>query len=317
MATRLPTPHARPALMTRNELRSHSALILAMVLWGSSFVALKVAVAELSPMVVVLLRMVVGSVGFLVVWPWIREGFRYRPGDWRILGGMALFEPCLYFVFEANGLRYTSAGQAGLITAILPIMVAAAAAFFLAEPISRRQWAGFIMAMIGVVWMSLSGNVSLQAPNPLLGNFLQLLAMVCAVGYTLLIKTLVSRYSAFVLTALQCFIGALFFLPLALLSDWPQQISLPVAGIIVYLGLVITLGTYGLYNYALTHLRASVAAGYTNLLPAFALLFAMLLLGERLTTAQWLAIAVIVCGVVLSQWHSPPPAPEVPPAATG
>ncbi|MFM1897007.1 MAG: hypothetical protein RLZZ385_2081 [Pseudomonadota bacterium] len=303
--------------MNPHILRSHLALILAMVLWGSSFVALKAAVSDMAPMIVVLLRMVIGSVGFLMVWPWIRAGFRYQPGDWRYLGGMALFEPCLYFVFEANGLRFTSAGQAGLITAMLPLMVAAAAAVFLKESITRRQWAGFLIAVVGVIWMSVSGDVSQQAPNPLLGNFLQLLAMVCAVGYTLMIKSLVQRYSAFVLTAIQCFIGAVFFFPLALLADWPAQISWPLAGILLYLGLVITLGTYGLFNYSLSHLRASVAAGYTNLLPAFALMFSMVLLGERLTTPQWLAIAVIVFGVFISQWHTPQTGPEVPPAATG
>lgn len=303
--------------MTPSELRSHLALILAMVLWGSSFVALKVAVGEMPAMIVVFLRMLIGSVGFLVVWPWIREGFRYQVGDWKYLLGMVLFEPCLYFVFEANGLRFTSAGQAGMVTAMLPLMVAAAAYFFLAERNGLRQWAGFLIAVIGVIWMSLSGTGDAQSPRPVLGNFLQLLAMICAVGYTLLVKHLTQRYSAFVLTAIQCYAGLIFFLPLALLSDWPDSISFGTAGILLYLGLVITLGTYGLYNYSLTYLKASVSAGYTNLLPVFALLFSMWLLGERLNSTQWMAISVIFLGVILSQYHSKSIAADVPPTVTG
>lgn len=298
-------------------LRSHLALLLAMLLWGSSFIALKLAVNDLSPMIVIFMRMAIGAVAFLTVWPWLRHGFVYQAGDWMYLLGMALFEPCLYFIFEAQALRYTSAGQAGMITAMLPLMVAIAAFFILKERSGWRQWLGFGIAVIGVIWMTLTGEDSEQAPNALLGNFLEFLAMVSAVGYTLLVKHLTRRYSAFLLTALQSFVGTLFFFPLALASPWPEQISLSTFGLLIYLGLIITLGAYGLYNYSLTHLKATVAAGYTNLLPVFTLLFSMLLLGERLVLSQWLAIGLVFVGVFLSQDRSHRLPPEVPPPVTG
>lgn len=298
-------------------LRSHLALLLAMLLWGSSFIALKLAVNDLSPMIVIFMRMAIGAVAFLTVWPWLRHGFVYQAGDWKYLLGMALFEPCLYFIFEAQALRYTSAGQAGMITAMLPLMVAIAAFFILKERSGWRQWLGFGIAVIGVIWMTLTGEDSEQAPNALLGNFLEFLAMVSAVGYTLLVKHLTRRYSAFLLTALQSFVGTLFFFPLALASPWPEQISLSTFGLLIYLGLIITLGAYGLYNYSLTHLKATVAAGYTNLLPVFTLLFSMLLLGERLVLSQWLAIGLVFVGVILSQDRNHRLPPEVPPPVTG
>lgn len=263
------------------------------------------------------MRMAIGAVAFLTVWPWLRHGFVYQAGDWKYLLGMALFEPCLYFIFEAQALRYTSAGQAGMITAMLPLMVAIAAFFILKERSGWRQWLGFGIAVIGVIWMTLTGEDSEQAPNALLGNFLEFLAMVSAVGYTLLVKHLTRRYSAFLLTALQSFVGTLFFFPLALASPWPEQISLSTFGLLIYLGLIITLGAYGLYNYSLTHLKATVAAGYTNLLPVFTLLFSMLLLGERLVLSQWLAIGLVFVGVILSQDRNHRLPPEVPPAVTG
>ena len=46
-------------------LRSHLALLLAMLLWGSSFIALKLAVNDLSPMIVIFMRMAIGAVAFL------------------------------------------------------------------------------------------------------------------------------------------------------------------------------------------------------------------------------------------------------------
>ncbi|MFT7697735.1 MAG: drug/metabolite transporter (DMT)-like permease [Reinekea sp.] len=298
-------------------LRAHLALLLAMILWGSSFIALKITVNEMSPMIVVFLRMAIGTVAFLVVWPWLRHGFVYQSGDWKFLLGMVLFEPCLYFLFESQALRYTSAGQAGMVTAMLPLMVAIAAYFFLGERNSLKQWFGFLIAVAGVIAMTLTGDNSAQAPNAILGNFLEFLAMVMAVGYTLLVKHLVKRYSAFVLTALQSFSGAIFYLPLALLSDWPSQISLSTMGWLLYLGLVVTLGAYGLYNFSLGFVKASTAAGYANLLPVFTLLFSMLILGERLTLIQWIAICVVFVGVYLSYERRSIIPKEVPPGITG
>jgi drug/metabolite transporter (DMT)-like permease len=256
-------------------------------------------------------------VAFLVVWPWLRHGFVYQSGDWKFLLGMVLFEPCLYFLFESQALRYTSAGQAGMVTAMLPLMVAIAAYFFLGERNNLKQWFGFLIAVAGVIAMTLTGDNSAQAPNAILGNFLEFLAMVMAVGYTLLVKHLVKRYSAFVLTALQSFSGAIFYLPLALLSDWPSQISLSTMGWLLYLGLVVTLGAYGLYNFSLGFVKASTAAGYANLLPVFTLLFSMLILGERLTLIQWIAICVVFVGVYLSYERRSIIPKEVPPGITG
>jgi len=300
-----------------NIVRAHLALLVSMTLWGSSFIALKIAVTDMPPMIVVFLRMLVGSLAFLVLAIWLRPKITYQRGDWKYLFGMALFEPCLYFLFEAKALQYTSAGQAGMVTALLPLMVAVSAFLIFKERNTKKQWFGFLIALAGVLWMSLKAGESDQAPNALLGNFLEFIAMIMAVGYTLLIKHLVQRYNAFVLTAIQSLVGAVFFFPLAYFSQWPEQVSLSSISMIVYLGLVITLGAYGLYNYSLQYVKTATAAGYVNLLPVMSLLFSMLLLGERLVFQQWLAIVVIFIGVYLSREPKTVIEKEIPPAVTG
>ncbi|MDA7088641.1 DMT family transporter [Pseudomonas sp. SA3-5] len=284
-------------------------LVVAMALWGSSFIALKWAFAELPPLWVIFARMALGSLVFLLAWRW-RGCICYRAGDWRYLLGLAACEPCLYFIFEALALQNTSAAQAGMITALLPLLVAMGAFVFLHERISRTTLAGFLLALVGAVWLSLAGQADAHAPKPLLGNFYELLAMLCAMGYTLLLKHLSARYSAFILTAMQAFIGSLFFLPLALLSaPLPASISPQGMLAVAYLGVVVTVGAYGLYNYGVSQLPASQASGFTNLIPLFTLVFAMLLLGERLNTLQLLAAALVFGGVALSQWRNAPAVP--------
>lgn len=287
-----------------------ACLVLAMALWGSSFIALKLAFAEVPPMWVIFGRMAIGSLVFLLAWRWLGR-VQYRQGDWRYLLLLAACEPCLYFIFEALALQHTSAAEAGMITALLPLMVAVGAYLLLGERVAASAWAGFLLAVIGAVWLSLAGEASSTAPAPLLGNFYEFLAMLCATAYTLLLKRLSERYSPFVLTAMQAFIGSLFFLPLALWHEPLPEAMTPLGiGAVIYLGLVVTVGAYGLYNFGVSRLPASQASGFTNLMPVFTLIFAALLLGERLTPPQYLAAALVFAGVALSQWRSqaPPPA---------
>lgn len=286
-----------------------ACLVLAMALWGSSFIALKLAFAEWPAMWVIFARMAIGSLIFLAAWRW-RGRMDYRAGDWKYLVGLAVCEPCLYFVCESFALQYTSAAQAGMITALLPLLVAVGAFLLLHERIARNTWAGFALAVLGALWLTLAGEPDQHAPQPLLGNFFELLAMVCATGYTLLLKHLSARYSPFILTAMQAFIGSVFFLPLAVVgSGVPPAPSGQGLFALVYLGSVVTVGAYGLYNFGVSRLPASQATGFINLIPVFTLVFAWLLLGERLNGQQLLAAGLVFAGVALSQWRGATPVP--------
>eukprot|EP01031_Cornospumella_fuschlensis_P000448 gene448-563_t len=125
-----------------------ACLVLAMALWGSSFIALKLAFREVAPMWVIFARMALGSLIFLLAWRW-RGDCDPRPGDWKYFLGLAACEPCLYFIFEALALQHTSAAQAGMITALLPLLVAVGAYVFLRECITRTTLLGFLLAVVG------------------------------------------------------------------------------------------------------------------------------------------------------------------------
>ena len=277
-------------------------LVLAMFLWASSFIALKLAFVDYHPMVVIAGRMVVASLAFLFLLPRFRN-IRIRHQDFKLLGFMALCEPCLYFIFEALALKNTSASQAAVITTMLPLLVSVASAFLLAEKFSLQNVTGLGLAMVGALGLSLGGEISAQAPAPLLGNFYEFLAMICATAYTIAIKKLTSRYSPLFLTAVQAWIGAIFFLPMLLLPSIPipdTLLLLPTAAII-YLGLGVTLLAYASYNYALSTMDAGKAAMYVNLIPLFTMLLGWILFKESFTLFQYAAGFVIFFGVGLSQ----------------
>lgn len=286
----------------RHPLLPQLALVFATMLWGSSFIALKIAFESYTPVFAIFVRMLAAACCFLLVWPKLKH-FEYQKGDWKLLGLMSLAEPCLYFILEGMALQYTSASQAGIITSLLPPMVAVAAFFVLGERLNQVAILGFILAFFGVAWLSSGAQVTEHARNPLLGNALELAAMCCAAVYCLCLKKLSKRYSPLSLTALQAFAGTLFFFPLALAEGVPQLSFNLSLWATLYLGICVTLGAYLLYNTAIVHIDLNRAASYTNLIPIFTLLFAYLILGETLTFHQLLACVLILTGVVISQYR--------------
>jgi len=291
-------------------------LILAMFFWGSSFIAMKIAFRGYEPLHVIFWRMAIATCCFLLILPRLRKQ-RIRSGDWKYLGLMGLFEPCLYFIFEALALQYTSASQAGMVTAILPLMVAVIAALWLKEQVSLANVIGFLLAIAGMWWLSLGGEASIAAPNPLLGNFLELVAMVCATGYIITLKKLTRHYTPLFLTATQIAIGALFFLPTLFLfpaTETPVRLTDTSTLALVYLGVFVTVVAYGLYNFGVSRIPVSRASAYINLIPVFAVILGFTILGERFTDQQLVATLVVFTGVVISQWGGRAEGPERPDA---
>lgn len=283
-------------------------LVAAMLIWGSSFIAFKIALSAYSPLVVVAARMLVASAVFLLLGKlWMN--WEYHPGDWKYLLVMALCEPCLYFLLEAWALEFTTASEAGVMVAVLPLLVALLAGFVLGEDIAKYHWIGLALTIPGIMWLSLAGAPNESAPNPFLGNMLELAAMFTAAVYTVALRFLSARYSTLFLTAVQAFMGALFFVPLALLFAFePLTWQADAAWSVIYLGSIVTLLAYGLYNHGIKMLNASKATMYSNLIPVFTLIMAYLFLDERVNWQQMLAIVAIFSGVLVSQIKTKVPA---------
>ena len=184
-----------------------------MLLWASSFIALKSAFVVYPPMWVIAGRMVVGLCCFLLLGKRLLN-FKYRAGDWRLLFLISICEPCIFFLLESLALTYTSASQAGMMTAMGPVLTALAALIFLQERLSKMRWLGFFIAMSGVVILTIYSEEDVHAPNPLLGNSLEFLAMICAAVYSIGFKMLSVRYSAVSLTACSRWSALAFLFPL-------------------------------------------------------------------------------------------------------
>lgn len=285
----------------------HMALTVAMIVWSTSFIALKIALSAFSPPEVMAGRMLAASLVCLPALKPVLRAMRNKATRNAVLL-CVLCEPCLYFLCETFALRYTSAAQAGMVIALVPLAVAAGAWIILGERLRARVWVGFSLAIGGVVWLTLGSVATDSSPAPLLGNFLEFLAALCATGYTLMVRKLSNKMGPMALTAASSYAGAIFFLPLCLLPLSLEPVNLgttlpiwaPIA-CILYLGTIVTFVGYGLYNYGIYRLSAGRAAAYTNLIPVLTLFMGVMWMGDVLTPPQYVASALVIVGIVMSQ----------------
>lgn len=274
-------------------------LISAMFFWASSFVAFKWLLGSEDGFVVVFWRLLVAG---LFTVPLVINAWRKRPlslKEFGLFSLLSLFEPCLYFVFEAQALHYTTSGQAALIIGLLPIAIAITSFVLFKERLSAKTWTGLLLAVVGVSLVTLFAQSSESASNPLLGNTLQLGAVAVAVGYTLLLKRLVTIWNAWAVVGFQSIFGALFFVPVLFISERPIPAPENWLGI-VYLGLLVSVLAYSLYGLALKQLSAAIVGAFINLIPVITLIMGWLLLAEVLTLGQVAGVVLVLIGLVLT-----------------
>jgi drug/metabolite transporter (DMT)-like permease len=181
-------------------------------------------------------------------------------------------------------------------------MVAVAAWIFLSEAITAKIIVGLALSIAGVILLTLFQGQGAAAPDPVLGNSLELLAMVSACGYMILVKQLSSRYNTWCLTAMQVLGGTLFFLPgiLPLWATDPAIWNFKLLGLLLFLGPCVSLGAFGLYNYGIRTISVSRASICINLIPVIAILLGWIFLQETLNLKQGVAVCIVIFGVGLS-----------------
>ena len=292
-----------------NNRRGYAALLITILIWGTTFIATKVLLRQVGPLQLTLLRFVIA---FAALAPFAaRQGFRLKDVFNPVFLLFGLTGTALYYALQNLGMSYTSVSSTSLILSIVPVLTAVLAVIFLKEKLSPLRIVGIGLVTLGMVLVAISSTGSSEeSPNPLLGN---LLVFACAVSwavYTIQGRKMVGTYPALVMTTASTGAGVLFLLPF---SGWEAAVSgLPhftASGLVLmlYLGIVASALTMFLWNYALHYLSASVASTYINLVPIIGVASAYLL-GEKPPLLQLVGGALAITGVLISSLKSRQPA---------
>lgn len=294
-----------PDLALNDEQWGSVAMLAAMVLWGTTYVAAKFALREMGPMMAAFVRFFIACVA---TWPVLLFSRRQQPIVRKSLPsliGSALFQTTIYFALQYTGMRYTTAANTSLIVNTRPLIIAVLSLLALPERLLRAQWSGLMLAFVGVVVL-VGGPSAELPPDHLLGDFLIVLnAMSGALGFVFA-KRVLGYYNPFTALVYQITIGALGLLPLALIESGGRMpdVSLATWGVLVYLAIPCTAVPQSLQNVALSRLPVSKAAPFLYTIPILNVVFAHYLLGEPITWALVVGGALILAGTYLTNQHS-------------
>lgn len=300
------------ALLSSKRAYGITALMLAVLLWGSTFIATKLILNSIGPFALTFLRFVIGFLG-LLPFAW-RQGFRPRLIVQPAFLLFGLTGIALGYSLQNLGLAYTSAGNASLIMAGIPAVTALLSIPLLHERVPFWRVIGIGLSIGGVALVSLSGGA--VGGGSLLGDALVFGAVLNFALYTVQGRLLGLQHPPLVSTAAGFGAGLLFLVP-GLVWEWTRagipQLDAATWGAIIYLGLGASALTLFLWNFALQRLDASETALYTSLVPIVGLGFAVLF-GEEVRALQLLGGAMAIAGVGMghrrAEEHLPSPPAE-------
>lgn len=269
------------------------AILLSSVIFGSAAVPAKKALEHFPPFVLAELRWIV-ALGVIL-------GLLKRRGErpvvtrttWLLgLTGLALF-----YLFYSYGLRHTTAANATLIAGGTPVLVAILSSVFLGERIGPRKAIGIAASLVGVA-IIVGGATGLGAT--LRGNLLIVGSGTSWSIYTVLGRRAFSTGSSLAMLAGTAIAAMVIMAPLAgieLVRDGIDT-SRPTDWLLVlYLALGPSALAYVLIGYGLTHVEASLAAVFGNVMPLSGAIAGWLLLDEQLGWAHLIGGGCIVLGV--------------------
>ncbi|MBT9174020.1 MAG: putative amino-acid metabolite efflux pump [Syntrophomonadaceae bacterium] len=276
------------------------AILATTILWGLSFSSTKVLLETLPPGQIAFLRLVPAVLALAAAFVISRP----KPVSSRDLPRVALggaFGTFLYFLFENNGLRFTSAGTGSLIISTIPVLNVMAGVILFGERPTPRRWFGVLLSVSGVyLLISKGGSGELSLAN-MQGNILILLAACSWVAYTRICEPLLSRYNGLSLTFYQSLVGLVLFGLLNLPA--PPDAMVLSQGMVLfnlaYLGIFCSALAYLFYLFSLKILGTATVTSFINLIPVFGVLGGAVLLNEVLTAGQLLGGAVVLSGVSL------------------
>lgn len=289
--------------MKSRKMLPHSASLVAMLIWGCSFVWSKQVFETLQPGTTIMLRLVVSSIFLFALM--LIKGDRIMPerADVKLFLLLAVFEPFLYFIGESYGLVRVSPTICSAIIATIPLFTPLAAFIFLKEKMSVWNIIGFIVSFIGVIVMLFDRDMEFTASVP--GLLFLMGAVIVAVCYSMTLKKVASRYSPVLVVGVQNAIGAVYFIPFVLLAERQQLSNILLVGNyivpLLMLGILASSLAYVFYVYAAKQIGIARSNVYTNLIPIFTVGFSYFIIHEEITLPKIIGIIVVITGLILSQ----------------
>ncbi len=295
----------RPDMTAQNPtVRAYVLLVITAFCWGCNSVLARVAVGEVSPMLIVSLRWL----GVMMLFVFVRQPI-YR--EWEklktrlpvlfLMGalGFTLFNALFYLAAHT-----TTALNIGIIQGIVPVFLLLGARFFYHSPLSLVQGLGVIVTILGVFVIACAGDlqklVSLSINR---GDYFVLVGCLFYSGYALMLRRFsgVSVLSLFAVVVVAAFIASL---PLSLAELYLGRLQWPTRKGWIVVILITVLPSFlaqVCFIRGVTELGAGRAGIFVNLVPVFSSILAVSILDEPFGVYHAVALVLVISGIALAE----------------
>ena len=288
-----------------NRLIYHLVAFMVVAIWGVTFVYTKLLlIAGLTAAQIFVLRFIMAYL-LLLVYSLIRKRFRLFASVWQdelLMVALGVTGGSLYFLTENSAMIYTTTTNTSLIVCLCPLIAALLIAlFFRSMRLHGIQIVGTVMAAIGVCIVVLNGHFVLHL-SPL-GDMLAFGACLCWAFYSLLMIPAGQRYDTLFITRKVFFYGLLSMIPYFLVfPDLPSLSVVLRADILanlLFLGCVASMLCFLAWNWVIKKLGAVIVTNYVYFNPVTTVIFAWLILAERITIYFLVGTLLILAGMYL------------------
>lgn len=301
-----------------HHLRGVAALLIVTLVWGTTFPAMKDMTGALSASWIVLSRFAIAS---LLLLPFLWRA-KWDDMRWGVLAGGVLF---LCYVFQIEGLALTTSNRNAFVTG-LNVLVPPLIGVLMGKILERRIVIALVLALAGLFALCWEGGFVWGRGDTL--------ALLCAVFFGIYVVLMASTTrrveKLMVLTASQIVTVAVCSAVWLLLrevplgvgeraEDLPNYLAYIGTGLetyavnIIYLGVVATAAIISLQTWGQSHSSANEAAVIYAFEPGCAAIFAYFWLGETLAWNGLLGAALLISGMMVSQWSTERPAAALAP----
>lgn len=271
-------------------------------LWGFSFMASKVAQESVTPFILLTYRFDIALLILSVPLILGKRKLSLKGKNIKPLLLLGLMEPCIYFIGEQYGIRYTNSAFSGIMVAVIPIVTLIFATVFLKDRPSLAQWLFSLLSIAGIIVITLSENSG--GSITLIGFACLVVAVFAGSAYSVISRGISDEFSVFERTFFMQLMAAVFYTSLAVIENINDlgAIVSPLKSVdfvlsALYLAVGASVLGYTLFNYAVTNAPMPKVIVLCNLTTVISVLAGVIFIGDPFTLISAFAMVAVLVGI--------------------
>ncbi|MDY0064085.1 MAG: DMT family transporter [Bacilli bacterium] len=274
-------------------------------IFGLSFLFSKIALNYIQPITLIAFRFLLAFLVIEILRLLKIIRIQFSKNKLKAILPIVLFQPILYFLFETYGLQLVASSEAGMMIALIPIMVSIFSILILKEKPSALQFLYILLSVGGIIFIQWMKSTAGLFQNGW-GIVLLFGAVLAAALFNIASRKANEQVTPIEITYFMMLFGAIIFQTVYIvmllgegnISGYGRDLAnLSVIGPILYLGIIASIGGFFLVNFSLHHLSAPVSSIYSNLATVVSIIAGAVFLQERLDYYHYIGAAMIIFGV--------------------